>query len=115
MQIPRDTYIESNGKSYKINALYASMYNKAKYGGSDNPHYDGMIGFVEALEMNMYIQIDYWAVINLEGFSNIVDSIGGVEIDIPFDMDYDDPIQNLHIHLKTYCLIQVVLQVLLYI
>nr|MBQ4320133.1 LCP family protein [Clostridia bacterium] len=100
MQIPRDTYIEANGKAYKINALYAAMYNKAKFGSSKDPLYDGMVGFVEALEMNMYIQIDYWAVVKLDGFSKIVDSIGGVEVDIPFAMDYDDPDQNLHIHLK---------------
>lgn len=100
MQIPRDTYIEANGKAYKINALYAAMYNKAKFGSSKDPLYDGMVGFVEALEMNMYIQIDYWAVIKLDGFSKIIDSIGGVEVDIPFEMDYDDPIQDLHIHLK---------------
>jgi len=100
MQIPRDTYIESGGKSYKINALYAAKYNAAKYRGSKDPLYEGMIGVVETLETNLYIQIDYWAVVNLEGFSNIVDSIGGVEIDIPFEMNYDDPDQNLHIHLK---------------
>jgi len=100
MQIPRDTYIEANGKAYKINALYAAMYNKAKFGSSKDPLYDGMVGFVEALEMNMYIQIDYWAVVKLDGFAKIVDSIGGVEVDIPFAMDYDDPVQDLHIHLK---------------
>ncbi len=100
MQIPRDTYIESGNKSHKINALYAAMYNQARRSGSSKPYEDGMVGFVEALEMNLYTQIDYWAVVNLEGFTAIVDSIGGVEVDIPFDMDYDDPIQGLSIHLK---------------
>ncbi len=31
---------------------------------------------------------------------NIVDAVGGVDIDIPADMDYDDPEQDLAIHLK---------------
>ena len=30
----------------------------------------------------------------------MVDVIGGVEFDVPIDMDYDDPTQDLHIHLK---------------
>lgn len=100
MQIPRDTYIEVGDKSYKLNALYAAMYNKAKAGKSSNPYYDGMVGFVEAIQANLYIRIDYWAVISLQGFVNIVDMMGGVEVDVPFAMDYDDPYQNLSIHLQ---------------
>ena len=30
----------------------------------------------------------------------IVDKIGGVDFDVPIDMNYDDKSQNLHIHLK---------------
>ena len=33
-------------------------------------------------------------------FRNIIDLLGGVEYYVPVDMDYDDPTQNLHIHLK---------------
>ena len=29
-----------------------------------------------------------------------MDAIGGVEFEVPFDMDYDDPYQDLHIHQK---------------
>jgi len=29
-----------------------------------------------------------------------VDAIGGVDFDVPINMDYDDPIQNLSIHFK---------------
>ena len=100
MQIPRDTYIEVGGTSYKLNALYASFVNQAKRGKSSDPYYDGMIGFTEAIQQNLYIKIDYWAVVNLAGFRNIVNMLGGVEVDVPFDMDYDDPDQDLHIHLK---------------
>ena len=30
----------------------------------------------------------------------LVDELGGVDVDIPVDMNYDDPYQNLHIHFK---------------
>ncbi len=100
MQIPRDTYFEVNGTSYKLNALYASFVNQAKRGKSSDPYSDGMVGFTEAIQQNLYIKIDYWAVVNLAGFRNIVNMLGGVEVTVPFDMDYDDPDQDLHIHLK---------------
>ena len=35
-----------------------------------------------------------------EAVGELVDAIGGVEFDVPIDMNYDDPTQNLHIHLS---------------
>ena len=29
-----------------------------------------------------------------------MDAVGGVEFDVPRDMNYDDPYQDLHIHLE---------------
>ena len=46
------------------------------------------------------LPVDYYVTLNFKGFREIVDTLGGVEINVPFDMDYDDPYQNLHIHLK---------------
>lgn len=100
LQIPRDTYIELSGVSHKINAVYASLYTQAKRAGSDDPERDGMDNFVSVLQTNMNIKIDYWALCSLDGFVKIVDIIGGVDINVPFDMDYDDPYQDLYIHLK---------------
>jgi anionic cell wall polymer biosynthesis LytR-Cps2A-Psr (LCP) family protein len=37
--------------------------------------------------------------VDLKGFVALVDAIGGVDFNVPIDMDYDDPIQNLSIHL----------------
>ena len=44
--------------------------------------------------------IDFYVELNLDGFVNVVDAIGGVDVYIQSDMDYDDPYQDLHIHLK---------------
>ena len=38
--------------------------------------------------------------VNLEAFRETVDLVGGVEFDVPQDMYYQDPTQNLHIDLK---------------
>lgn len=85
MQIPRDTYIEWNGKEDKINSIVLD---------SD------VYAMRDILEVNLCINIDYTAQIDLESLELIVDSVGGVEIDVPFDMKYSDPFQDLHIDLK---------------
>ena len=43
---------------------------------------------------------DKYVIVNFDGIAAIVDAIGGVDYDVPFDMKYDDPSQNLHIDLK---------------
>ncbi|MGN1048424.1 MAG: LCP family protein [Eubacteriales bacterium] len=89
VQIPRDTYARYNESGYykKINGA-VSYYKK------------DLDLFADFLEKNLCIKIDYYGSIDLVAFRNIVDIIGGVEIDIPADMDYEDPEQDLYIHLK---------------
>ena len=85
MQIPRDTYIEVQGEEKKINSLLL----------------DGDVyGMRDILEVTLCINIDYTALIDLESLELIVDSVGGVEIDVPFDMKYSDPFQDLYIDIK---------------
>ena len=48
----------------------------------------------------MAVPVDFYVKVELEAFSAIVDEIGGVWFTVPQDMDYDDPGQDLHIHLK---------------
>lgn len=89
VSIPRDTYIgksNTNVSMYeKINAIYS------KYG------IEKTINYVEDLTAT---KIDYYSVIRTSTLIEIVDIIGGVDFEIPIDMEYDDPSQNLHINLK---------------
>lgn len=100
MQIPRDTYIDAGSNVPQINVLFAANYNHAVYDKVANPTQYAAEKLAEALEKNLCIQIQYTAVMNLDGFAAIVDAIGGVDVDIPVDMEYDDPEQNLVINLK---------------
>lgn len=88
VQIPRDTYLKYTNQSYrKINAAAKTL------GGSDK--------LAELLEDVFKIEIDYTLEISLDALSQFVDLIGGVEVNIPCDMDYEDGSQNLNIHLKS--------------
>lgn len=87
LQIPRDTYVNFRNEHYrKINGV-------PSVGG-------GMEALCELVEEAFQIKVDRYVRLSGEAFRRAVDAIGGVEIFLENDMDYDDPAQNLSIHLK---------------
>ena len=88
LSIPRDTFIGKNKNrakgSDKINYLYTKGPEKT----------------LEAVNEITGLDIEYYAVIKNDVLIQMVDVIGGVEFDVPIDMKYDDPTQDLHINLK---------------
>lgn len=100
MQIPRDTYIEIKGYSRKINSVYQYMHGVAYNNGKADVDRAAMEDTVAVFEANLGVTIDYYALVNLAGFGNIIDIIGGVPIDVPYDMNYSDPDQDLYINIK---------------
>ena len=90
LSIPRDTYTGKNTAKatagLKINALYNINKTPEKT--------------LEAVNELTGLDIKYYAVIKTEALIELVDAIGGVEFDVPIDMKYDDPTQDLHIDLK---------------
>ncbi|MBE6035300.1 MAG: LytR family transcriptional regulator [Clostridiales bacterium] len=85
LSIPRDTLITTNGRDNKIAYLMAD--------GDEQK-------IIDAVTNNLQIPVNYYARMNFEGFRNIIDILGGVEFNVPVDMLYDDPAQDLHISLK---------------
>lgn len=87
VSIPRDTWITVPGQgAMKINAAYA-------YGGSNST-----AKVVETLMGG--VPIDATVALQPEGAAQIVDAMGGLNVDVDEDMDYDDNNGLLHIHLK---------------
>ena len=85
--IPRDTYYYregASGASLKINSVFKNdPVNTAK----------------AVSETLMNIPINYYAVLRFEGLAEIVDAMGGVPMDIPFHMKYDDPKDKPPLHI----------------
>lgn len=107
LQIPRDSYVSDPvnfDKNKKINAIYAHAYNQARETDPDMSNMDrqryalkylcGVVGRQFGVDIDRYVYVD------LKAFREIVDIIGGVEVNVPRNLDYDDPDQNLHIHIK---------------
>ncbi|MFA5479951.1 MAG: LCP family protein [Candidatus Muiribacteriota bacterium] len=86
LSIPRDTMVEIEGRgTRKINAAYV---------------YGGIKGTEEAIEKLLNIEIDHYVVVDIDGFVNIIDILGGIEIDVEEDMHYIDKAGELYINLK---------------
>ena len=89
LSIPRDTFVGTSklrADSYdKINAVYQ------KYGAD---------GVIERINKLTGLQLKNYIVISNNALVELVDEIGGVEFNVPIDMDYDSKAQDLHIHLK---------------
>ena len=83
VSIPRDTKAYVSGKAHKINAAYSV---------------GGMEGLADVISTQLGIPVDYTVRVDLQGFVALIDAIHGVDFDIPVDMDYDDPYQDLSIH-----------------
>lgn len=90
LQIPRDTYVSGNIPSNKYNAVY----------GHHDENVSGMETLKARIESDFGITIDHYAAVTTKGLRNIVDAVGGVDVYVPINMNYDDDSQNLHIHLK---------------
>ncbi len=88
LSISRDTFVGNNKKkatSYdKLNALYQSSPEKT----------------LDAVNEITGLNIKYYVAVSNNALVELVDTIGGVEYDVPIDMDYDDSSQDLYIHLK---------------
>jgi LCP family protein required for cell wall assembly len=83
VSIPRDTKAFFNGKNHKINAAYNT---------------GGMRMLADVVSEQLGIPVDFTVLVDLKGFEALVNAVGGVDFNIPINMDYDDPIQGLSIH-----------------
>jgi len=85
VSIPRDTIVDRDWSRYpKINGAYSKGISKVK----------------EEVSWLLGIPVDYYIKVDIKAFVALVDEVNGVDFDVPVDMNYDDPWQNLSIHYK---------------
>ncbi len=109
LSIPRDTAIASRNSDgsiaynsrgvpsfNKINSYLAIGKQQVAKGQAKLPE-ELMIRKVKEITG---LPIHYYVTVDFDGFIDIIDALGGVDFNVPEDMNYDDPSQDLHIHLK---------------
>lgn len=81
--IPRDLFVGDGTR--RINGVF---------------HREGPDGLARRVESILGLPIDYYAIIDLDIFQNMVDALGGVEVYVPERMYYRDNAANLTIDLR---------------
>ncbi len=85
LQIPRDTYAEYTERDYKkLNGAMKAL------GAGEMKHF---------LSRALGVKIHYFVVLKLDFFRDLVDAVGGVDVEVDRDMVYSDPAQGLTINL----------------
>ncbi len=83
LQIPRDTRVNNKRNDKKINSAY----------------YSGFDVMSREIAQVTGITPEHYVMVGFDGFQEIVDAVGGVTLEIPFAMKYEDPAQDLYIDL----------------
>lgn len=86
ISIPRDTLLNVTRSYKKANGIYSHNRDDIEKAKAD---LKTLLGF----------SVDMHAVVDIKAFQRIVDTIGGVDFEVPVNMDYDDDIQEFHVHL----------------
>lgn len=86
LSIPRDTWIDMK------NSGAGRLGNMYQLGGASL-----MVRQVSAL---LKMPIHQYVIINMDTFAELIDVLGGIDLYVEEDMDYDDPASGLEIHLK---------------
>lgn len=93
MSIPRDTIVDARhpDKNKKINGVW----NLGLYYADKDSKKEGIDYLKEAVGDMTGITPDFYVIVNWEAFGRLVDAIGGVDFEVPFEMKYKDPTQDL--------------------
>lgn len=89
LSIPRDTFIGESKKNVTASDKINAVYNRK-----------GIEGVLKEVNELTGLGIEYYLIVDTEALVKLVDTIGGVEFNVPRNMYYNDKSQNLHINLK---------------
>lgn len=92
VSIPRDTIINVDAEVRKLNSVYVGSLN---WGGNGIDSLYTQIRWLTGFEPDCY------AILDLHTFIEIIDELGGVDFDVPEEMEYmyDDIEKRLYVHL----------------
>jgi polyisoprenyl-teichoic acid--peptidoglycan teichoic acid transferase len=98
LSIPRDTVVNVPNLGWsKINGAYSFGYNNAEtiYGAGTQQDAGGGALAAETVEQFLGIGIDYTAQIDFQGFEQVVDTLGGIVVDVQKPLlDGEYPTEN---------------------
>jgi len=98
VSIPRDTLVNVGWSEKKANTIHSNM--QYRYRGQEDAEDRAMQSTIDYFADILGYRVDSWIKVDFEAFKALVNAVGHIEFDIPVDMKYSDPHQNLHIDFK---------------
>ncbi|MGZ9585044.1 LCP family protein [Paenibacillus marinisediminis] len=99
VSLPRDTYFEVPGyQGDKLNHFYPKFFELQERGKLDSASPEDEMKVMLGKYLDM--EFDHVAVLNFQGFVDIVDALGGIEVNVDQDMCYRDNADGTNINLK---------------
>lgn len=88
VSIPRDTYVPLYGNRGKTK-INACMYYGSIYGSKDNDFDNGVDCLTQTVSALMGgVPIDYYVCIDMDVVRSVVNAVGGVKFDVPYNIYY---------------------------
>lgn len=91
VSIPRDVLVPGDYEAPKLNGVY----------GVNGGGVTGMEMLLSQVTVLIGFRPDSYLLLDMETVERMVDSMGGVDFDVPIDMSYSDPAQDLTINLSS--------------
>lgn len=102
LTVPRDTK-PSNSANYKLNSTYSlgiKKYERSKDLSTSQQKHKAAEYTAQEISNLLNVPIDYYVYMEIDTIKEIVNKLGGVYFDVPADLRYTDPSQDLYINLK---------------
>lgn len=85
VSVPRDTPYEINGQRVKLNEAFSR---------------DGEVACIEAVSALTGVEISHYVELEFDQLQGVVESLGGIEVDVPYTFDYqvytqDEPVVHV--------------------
>ncbi|MCL2047581.1 MAG: LCP family protein [Defluviitaleaceae bacterium] len=93
VSVPRDTLVDVPRRLRKP----VGAYSAGRVGGGG--HEGGVEQMYSDVQSLFGFRPDFYISVQTQAFVRIVDAVGGVKVNVPFPMRYDDPFDNLHINI----------------
>ncbi|MBO4356123.1 MAG: LCP family protein [Clostridia bacterium] len=89
IQFPTDTYIRANGS---LENYYKTLYTTAITDGSSTSSAteQAIAGLKAVMQNHLMIKVDYFIHVTRQGLGKVVDTLGGVDINVPYIISFPD-------------------------
>lgn len=91
LSLPRDLWVEIPGIEANYGITHGKINQAYLYGGPGMGYYDGPAGgpglLARTIQHNYGLTVDHYAAADMHVFVRFVDALGGIDIDLPYDVD----------------------------